>query len=374
MESNIFRILSWAVVWAVGCIILVGCSSPEKVPAPETKAIPSQSIQLDVAKQMGEPENTLPAIKKFTLLEKGRSPRAVRQYTLSQNEQTLSHTLAATVRSLDGGVWSDPQQLPPVDFAISYGQQSLARENKEASRTLTWRGNPLVLPDTVTKKQRAAMEQLLFRFKRFVSPHTGIFTLSDRGLLSDAVVTSSHKKDQRKNITDEVYLLLLQAMVPFPKQRIGKGAKWKVTTLLNRNQAVVQQVAEYTLTDIKKGVLHIAIQLRQTGERQYIPVNGNQHVELIGFVYEAKGSFVIDVAKATPVTGKLSLEVRNHLRAPDAKQGSFKDIASEATAELAIDTRQVIADSASVAPSPDKAPSNRTGVANSVTPDQASTP
>lgn len=66
-----------------------------------------------------------------------------------------------------------------------------------------------------------------------------------------------------KQMLDQMTNSIEQLSAPIPKQAIGKGAKWQVTSQIDFNGINLQQSATYELIDIQNGVATINVSLAQ---------------------------------------------------------------------------------------------------------------
>ncbi|MGD1910666.1 MAG: hypothetical protein ACFB2X_07375 [Rivularia sp. (in: cyanobacteria)] len=66
-----------------------------------------------------------------------------------------------------------------------------------------------------------------------------------------------------KQILDQMKSSITELSAPIPKQAIGKGAKWQVTSQMKFNGINLQQTANYELVDIKDGIATMNISLTQ---------------------------------------------------------------------------------------------------------------
>ena len=104
-------------------------------------------------------------------------------------------------------------------------------------------------------------------------------------------------------------------MVPWPREPIGVGARWRVITLLRIGGAYVKQTATYELTALDGARATIAVALTRLAERQLLALPGlpaGAEAELIGLVREQTGTVTVDLAAPLPLAGRFETTLSSH--------------------------------------------------------------
>ncbi|MBD0264507.1 MAG: hypothetical protein ICV78_17795 [Tolypothrix sp. Co-bin9] len=133
--------------------------------------------------------------------------------------------------------------------------------------------------------------------------------------------------DQPQNIEppltyalDKMGVFVEQLPFPFPKQAVGKGAKWRVTSAVNVDKIAFTQIATYELVDFKDGVATFSISLQQLPQ-QPVPSEGTRNLpqlsqdSLYSQQYQSSGSgiAVIELNKLAPRNFKTSMRSDSYL-------------------------------------------------------------
>jgi hypothetical protein len=249
------------------------------------------------------PEIELPHQESFRLLSPGAAPRQALRYRWKPDAAREVHA-RATIRSrrLSAGAWSEPVAVPPLDegFAVT------PAPGDGGSASLLVRGLPSATPggDAVA------------RWKALVENKRATIAVDDRGQIGRVTLAEDPGGGSRRASSDEIAQRWLTAAVPLPAEPIGKGARWRVVTVLRSGEAVVKQTAEYTLVQVRKNGWVIDVVNRRVAEQQTMMPAGlpkGTTAELVALFRILEGRVTVAPDLPWP-TGSLTAELRVHGR------------------------------------------------------------
>jgi hypothetical protein len=146
--------------------------------------------------------------------------------------------------------------------------------------------------------------------------------------------------DQPQNIEppltyalDKMAAFVQQLPFPFPEQAVGKGAKWRVTSVVNVDKIPLTQVATYELVDFKDSVATFRISLQQLPQQ---PVNneGTRNLPQLSqdspysqeYQSSGKGIAVIPLNKLAPRNFKTSTRSDTYLSKKIARGSKHQSV------------------------------------------------
>ena len=290
-------------------LLAVACKS-KSTPPPAAKdagvaaTMPTTKIiQPDGVVTLPEPVIELPRQEAFKLIAPGAAPRTKLRYRWKQ-EVTRQVVAQAEIRSrrLTSGTWSAPTTSPPLDegFAVTLAPAT------GGGATVLLRG----MPTTTQGGDAAARWKALVENKRAQMP------IDDRGQVGTVVLAEDPSGAASRASTDEIVQRWLTATVPLPAEPVGKGARWKVVTVLRSGEAVIKQTAEYTLVEVRKNGWVLDVSNKRVAEQQTMIPAGMPRgtlAELVALFRILEGR--VTVAPDMPwATGALTAELRVHGR------------------------------------------------------------
>ena len=280
-------------------------------------------------------KQTLPQRIKFDLKNRGSRKRRELRYQPNGQHREFTIRGVSSTREINNGVIGSYVQLPTI--RIGFSLSGIA--SKDGFHHYSLRGMPAQVGEEEQKHIAAKeVEEHLFRYRNHVEERRVTVQISDTGTIHKVVPMAATSPGTVRHTRDEVQRMLLEAIVPFPQQAVGKGAVWEVVTMLRRGPAIVRQTANFKLTSFAKDRLSVEIHLRQVGEQQ--PVTATElprgvGVELVGLFWEAKGTVEISPHSVTPIKGTLQLELRVHSRLRRGREKSSHFAEAVGTLQLA---------------------------------------
>ena len=299
-------------------VCLVACDksadeiAPEKPtatapsPAPTAKAAPD-STQTEA--KPDEPASAEPATTatgpKVELLEAGKDPKQELRYQLEagsvekgllkQRTQTKMEGLGGALSGLSGG-----PKLPEMVFTLSI-------ETKKVDADGTAHMSYAYTSATIGKSNLPAAS--LAQMKKGLAELTkvkGTQVMTDRGFVVKAELDSSAVTDpQMKQLLGTMDKSVQQMAAPLPKEPVGKGAKWKVTSKVGLMGASLNQIAHYKLKKINGNELVLDVKVEQkAGGSSFSPpgLPPGANVDLKKLTSSGKGSTVLTLDRLLPTT------------------------------------------------------------------------
>jgi len=261
---------------------------------------------------LDEPHPPMPSEVRATVLAPGAAPRAVRRYALADGpERTLTVRAEVTIHRFRLGAWTGPTALPAVTDGFAYRVTPTA-----AGATLALRGLPGAIAADAAATA-AATDELTARWRALLERRRITAAIDPSGRITD-VRFDDDPGAARPDVelaTDELYQRLLAQVVPWPREPIGVGARWRVITLLRIGGAYVKQTATYELTALDGARATIAVALTRLAERQLLALPGlpaGAEAELIGLVREQTGTVTVDLAAPLPLAGRFETTLSSH--------------------------------------------------------------
>lgn len=114
-----------------------------------------------------------------------------------------------------------------------------------------------------------------------------------------------------KFLVEQLSNSLQQLSSPVPKEAVGTGAKWQVTSDTSINGINLKQTTTYELVNINNGVATMNVNLQQQEQSTQVidypglPLDGI--LTLQSFRSNAKGKAIIDLDRVMPINSQLSL-------------------------------------------------------------------
>jgi hypothetical protein len=266
-------------------------------------------------RSLPEPRITLPLVESFRLLDAGAAPRAPLRYTWdAKANRALVVEASLRSRRLADGTWSDALAVAPVREGLGF----ITQPTTGGAATLSFRGLIGEVGASSDAAARARAEEYLSGFRTLIEHRRGTATIDDRGQLSGLVFAdAAADAGTRDRAVDETLQRWIAAAVPLPAEPIGKGARWRVATVLRAGPGVIKQTAEYTLVEARPDRWVIDTDVRRIGEDQLVSAAGlpdGSVAELIALFRENQGRVELSPSLPWPIAGTVTTELRVHLR------------------------------------------------------------
>lgn len=124
--------------------------------------------------------------------------------------------------------------------------------------------NSATLPPHVIEAMRAQMKKMVGM--------GGEAIVDNRGYTKSANLVAPKGLDpSMKQVTEQLSGSLDQLSSPVPKEPVGIGAKWRVTTSPRLSGAMVRQTATYQLMNLKDGIASLNVWVEQRADAQALP-------------------------------------------------------------------------------------------------------
>ena len=278
-----------------------------------------------------EPAIELPMTESFTLLGAGAAPRARLRFAWdARANREVTVTAALSSRRMTGTAWSDPIAVPPVREGFGV----ITTPSAGGGASISFRGLDPAIDGTPDGAARALADEYLADFRDHLQRRRGTIAADDRGRLSAFAFADAQPlaKGAHDRATDDLVERWLAAAVPLPDLAIGAGARWRVVTVLRAGASIVKQTAEYTLVEARADRWVVDEVVRRIGEDQLVDAAGlpsGSIVELIALFREQSGRVELSPALPWPVAGKLTTELRVHVKIGVPDQGVHEELTED---------------------------------------------
>lgn len=351
-----------AIAVILGALVSAGCgscsgdrrASEDAGPSSEIPRTGLKTVRLQARQGGAEAEGReplpVPRLVSLRLLDPGKGGRRTLRYRPDGTPRSFVITARIRSRELADRAWQPWVDVPEIGYGLDIDSKDGSGDGA-APAGLGVRGREARVGQVAGQaagkqagtdaaaRARQAADDFLARYRANLEGRRATAAVDARGLLGEVVADSAagDAPEPGPYTRQELQQILLESVVPFPEEPVGKGARWQVRTVLRRGAAVVSQVAEYTLVDAGAERLRIAARIEQNGEHQvtHAPeLPAGVSAELLALVWRATGELVVSPASLTPLSGKLAVEYRVHGRLQRGPERSDHLVESTGTVEL----------------------------------------
>jgi hypothetical protein len=304
------RRFAFVVMGVVVATCLGSCQGKSKSPPPVAKdatAEPGPAVTRVVTPTAEpifppEPPVAMPQQASFQLVAPGAAPRTRLRYRYAEGTHQVAAEARIRSRRLSSDGWSPTVEVPAFEegFEVAVGAPAAG------GTTLLLRG----LPASASAGDASA------RWKALIENKRGQVAIDDRGQLGTIAMAEDPTGGRSRAVLDEIAQRWLTALVPLPAEAVGKGARWRVVTLLRAGDAVVKQTVEYTLIERRKDAWVIDVNNKRVAEQQTMTPAGlpkGTVAELIALFRQLQGRVTVKPDLPWP-DGELAAELRVHGR------------------------------------------------------------
>jgi hypothetical protein len=240
---------------------------------------------------------------RVTLKSAGAAPRSPMRLTLTSDTST-----AATMQfsesidqSLDGTP-TNSVDVPPIRFVV-HTNVGTVEANGNAPIDYSYSDVGVVDDGSLSAAQLSQLKDALSPLASL----TGSGTITSRNQIIDSEVSGTEALDPSvAQITDQFSDQLGSLAVPFPREAVGVGAKWRGVSSLQVNGINTTQTYDYTLRSREGSVVVFDFTFTQTAPRQRVKLPGvpsSAKVEISRYRVSGRGSMTVDLAQPLPVEG-----------------------------------------------------------------------
>ena len=214
------------------------------------------------------PRVRLPTVR---LLEAGAEPRAPLRYRIAPNATaTVEMRMEMTMRISMGA-----QALPSAPMPAMVGRMTFRVTSVGTDGTVRYGG---AVESFEPAPGYAGPPQLLTAVRTALATLVGTTytgAMSSRGFVLDAQISVPPNADANARQTiDSLRDSLRQLAAPLPAEPVGRGARWRVTMPIDAGGISMQQVALYTLDEVRGERGHVQVAITQTARPQALRTPG----------------------------------------------------------------------------------------------------
>lgn len=269
---------------------------------------------------------TLPRQDPVRLIDAGAKPHRVLRYAQAADVRRFTVRAAVNEREFRDSTWTERVQLPTVEYGLDIRAATRAKDansapSKENSFTaLQVRGLVATIADTEATEDPAAQAASAYisRYRDFLERRRAFVELDGQGRLGSVTLTPDVTNSEiAPFVRNEVLQLLLQSVIQWPVEAIGKGARWEAETLMYRGRGVVKQTATYQLIEAREDRIRVRAEIVQIGEHQIIDtpeLPKDRVMELVALFWRLSGELQVSLDWPTPLGGVMDVEMRTHGR------------------------------------------------------------
>lgn len=243
------------------------------------------------------------AAPRVTLKSAGAAPRSPIRLILTSGATTAA-TMELTEsvdQSLDGKSVNSVH-LPPIRLILHTTLGSVAADGG-APVDYSYSDVSVVDDGSVSAAQRSQLESALTPLTSL----TGSGTITARNQILDSEVSGTEALDPSvAQLTEQFSDQVGAVTVPFPREAVGVGAKWRGSSSLRLSGINVNQTYDYTLRSHDGNVVVFDFTYTQTAPRQRVKlpsVPSNAKVEISRYRVSGRGSMTVDLTQALPMMG-----------------------------------------------------------------------
>jgi hypothetical protein len=194
-----------------------------------------------------EPAGTAGDIK---LLEPGDEPRAVRKYELKPGRaDQLAITLSATLQQQMPGAPAQTVAQPSQVFSVAFLAQSVDAASGDTAIKVTFTKADLV-PGAEVDPQQAKQAAQVFRL---IAGQSAAMRIHSNGAV--AGFSLSNERLARSEIGQIAQQPLEGVLVSFPRETIGRGARWQQVSVVQQEGLTMTTTTTYTLKEVGADLL-----------------------------------------------------------------------------------------------------------------------
>lgn len=269
--------------------------------------------------QTPDVESIAVSAPKVTLLSKGKRPFHALRFRLEKGDkQTVFVTTNMSVlSSVDGQV--GPKSRPPALI------NEIAFQVDEATPEGDFRVS-FVVTKAALGQAKGMNEAALAQLKEAIGVITGLqgsHRFNSRGFVADVELdVPPSAPDALHQTLDGLKRSLRQIVAPLPKQKVGRGAQWRVDTEFEHNGIRVKQSSTFTVRALDVPGLDIEVSTQQTAPPQTVYVPGappEQLPKLDSLELGAHGRAHWNLVKLAPTNAHTSTTLNMAMTTPDAQ-------------------------------------------------------
>jgi hypothetical protein len=243
------------------------------------------------------------ATTRVTLKSPGAAPRSPLRLTLASGSTTgATMEFSESVDQSLNGTPTNSVHLPPIRFVLHTKLASVAA-NGSAPIDYSYSDVSVVDDGSVSAAQRTQLESALAP----ITALAGSGTLTSRNQLLDSKLTGTEKLDPSvAQLTDQFSDQVGAVTVPFPREAVGVGAKWRGVSTLRVSGINTTQTYDYTLRSRDGNVAVFDFTYTQTAPHQPVTLPGvpkNAKLTISRYRISGSGSITVDLTQPLPAMG-----------------------------------------------------------------------
>lgn len=227
-----------------------------------------------------------------------------------------------------GGMGKIPQKLPQMKMVMNATVTDVSSDGihydfELAEATVDKEADPMMVSTIQTELDKMVGTK-------------GQVVVSDRGVTQSAKINAPEGTSKEELAQfDNMQKSMNHASAPFPKEAVGVGAKWTVTTDIKENGIMMTQVVTYTLEKLEGRTVTLSTALVQNAENQPVAAESlppGSQATLSSLESTGTGSSVIHLDHLFPTTGELNHDMTTRMEV--SVNGQKMDVGMDMTLAL----------------------------------------
>jgi len=235
---------------------------------------------------------------KVVLLEAGKAPRRALRYKLRVGAKEKIHMATDMSMKMDMGGTAIPEtSIPTIEMVMAVAVTKKLSEEEF--------GYDFEIESATARKRPGVMDSMVPIVQQALDSAkgiTGTAIVDTRGFNRDInVKLPEGLAPQMQQMLQGMNKGLDQMSSPFPAEAVGKGAKWRVTQVVEQGGMKLDQHVTFELVELSGNTGKLKVRIEQSAKQQTINVNG-MSAELTSYRGTGAGTAKIDLRRLVPIT------------------------------------------------------------------------
>jgi hypothetical protein len=315
------------------CLFLAG-RGLQPVPAPASAQMPFGVAQTNNSIQAS------PAVPtQVELLNAGAEPRQELRFRPTVNaKQTMTITTNMDVANSISG-----QPMPSVKIPESVMKMEVLVNQVDANGDIHFQFSftdadvvaDSTVPPELLNAMRSAIKQVVGLRGTSVSDNRG-------QIKSGSFVLPEGSDPMIRQLFEQMSNSLDQFSSPLPKEAIGIGAKWRVSSSLNLGLMKLTQTTNYELVALQDNVATLNVSVEQQANSQQLTPPGvpsGMTLTLKSLNSQGQGQMVMPLDEAMPIRSTMSIRSKNEMNVRQAGSGEETPIKTNLTMQMSLESQ-----------------------------------
>ncbi len=250
---------------------------------------------------------------RVVLVTAGKAPRSPLRLAVTAGTRTQATVeLTESIKQSIGGQ-NNSADVPPIHLGMQTTIGSVA-PNGNAQVSYRYSDVGLVDDGTLTAAQRDQIQTALAPLDKV----TGTATITSRNEYLDSQIAGTEGLDPSvAQLTNQLAGQLGQLAVPFPREAVGVGARWRAASSGRLSGIDARQAYQYTVRDRRANEIDLDIEYTQTAPRQRAELPGapaGTDVRITKYRASGRGSTTLNLSEPLPLASEVHATSQQEFR------------------------------------------------------------